>query len=107
MGGSELFKSFDGLLREKGRLAMKRQELAKIERMLVENLSRALSGIGYRVVPASGKAPRIPTTRLPARKRLRCPRCERRFSHPLPMARHLAATHGPRKTSRKPKMTTK
>jgi hypothetical protein len=26
---------------------------------------------------------------------LRCPHCDRRFTHPLPMSRHIAASHKP------------
>ena len=104
---STLVKALDGLLREKGRLATKTQELAKAERTVVEHLSRALSGIGYRVVPSTGDGVPFKKHGRMARKRLRCPECDRRFSHPLPMARHLVATHGRRKTSRKPKTTKK
>jgi uncharacterized C2H2 Zn-finger protein len=28
------------------------------------------------------------------RKRLKCPKCDRRFAHPLPLARHVSASHG-------------
>jgi uncharacterized C2H2 Zn-finger protein len=34
----------------------------------------------------------------PRRKRLKCPRCNRRFSHRLPMARHVSAMHRSKKT---------
>ena len=54
-----LFKSFDGLLKEKHSLSAKAHQLARNERQLVEKLSRALAGSGYRVVPVSdaGSAP--------------------------------------------------
>ena len=54
-----LFKSFDGLLKEKHSLSAKADQLARNERQLVEKLSRALAGSGYRVVPVSdaGSAP--------------------------------------------------
>ena len=48
-----LFKSFDGLLKEKHSLSAKADQLARNERQLVEKLSRALAGSGYRVVPVS------------------------------------------------------
>ena len=88
-----LFKSFDGLLKEKHSLSAKADQLARNERQLVEKLSRALAGSGYRVVPVSdaGSGPGRKTRgRM---KRLRCPKCERTFAHPLPMSRHLKATH--------------
>ena len=89
----DLFKSFDGLLREKHSLTAKANQLAKSERKLVERLSRALMGSGYRVVPVSGPV-RGAVKGRGRIKRLQCPKCERMFAHPLPMARHLKATHG-------------
>ena len=88
-----LFKSFDGLLREKHSLTTKANQLAKSERKLVEKLSRALMGSGYRVVPMAGQG-RAGGKGRGRIKRLQCPKCERMFAHPLPMARHLKATHG-------------
>ena len=91
-----LFKSFDGLLKEKHSLSAKATQLARSERQLVEKLSRALAGSGYRVVPVSdaGSAPGGPAPKTRGRiKRLQCPKCERTFAHPLPMSRHLKATH--------------
>jgi hypothetical protein len=91
-----LFKSFDGLLKEKHSLSAKADQLARNERQLVEKLSRALAGSGYRVVPVSdaGSAPGRAAGKTRGRiKRLQCPKCERTFAHPLPMSRHLKATH--------------
>ena len=107
MVGTTLARSLDGLLQERGRLATKTQELAKTERMVIERLSQGLSGIGYRVVPNTGDGLPLKKTGRMARKRLRCPTCDRRFSHPLPMARHMVATHGAKKIARKPKTTKK
>src|SRR5262245_16966265 len=90
-----LFKTFDGLLREKHSLTAKARQLAQTERRLVEKLSRALSGSGYRVVSVAGAPGSGATvTRRGRVKRLQCPKCDRTFAHPLPMARHLKATHG-------------
>jgi uncharacterized C2H2 Zn-finger protein len=91
-----LFKSFDGLLKEKHSLSAKAHQLAQSERQLVEKLSRALAGSGYRVVPisAAGSSPRRADGKARARvKPLKCPKCDRTFAHPLPMSRHLKATH--------------
>lgn len=101
-----LFKSFDGLLREKHSLTAKAQQLARTERRLVEKLSRALSSAGYRVVPVTGAVASGRAVGKRGRvKRLQCPKCERTFAHPLPMARHLKATHnvttGGKKKSRR------
>jgi uncharacterized C2H2 Zn-finger protein len=91
-----LFKSFDGLLKEKHSLTAKASQLARSERQLVEKLSRALAGSGYRVVPISdGSATTGRGVKTRGRaKRLQCPKCDRMFAHPLPMSRHLKATHG-------------
>ena len=88
-----LFKSFDGLLREKHSLSTKANQLARTERRLVEKLSRALSQSGYRVVPLGAGVASRGAVKPGRPKRLRCPKCERMFAHPLPMARHLKATH--------------
>ena len=90
-----LFKSFDGLLKEKHSLSAKVHQLARNERQLVEKLSRALAGSGYRVVPvADAGSPGRAEGKMGAPvKRLQCAKCERTFAHPLPMARHLKATH--------------
>jgi len=101
MVASTLSKSLDGLFRAKGRLATKTHALAKTERTVIEQLSRALSGIGYRVVPNTGDGFPLHKNGRMARKRLRCPKCDRRFSHPLPMARHMVATHGAKKASKR------
>ncbi len=100
-----LFKSFDVILRQKNSLATKANQLAQTERDLVDKLSRALSSAGYRVVPLSAGTP---GSRRGAAKKtsgkpktLRCPHCERMFAHPLPMARHIKATHVAKRAARK------
>ena len=92
-----LFKSFDAILRQKNSLTTKASQLAQTERDLVDKLSRALSTAGYRVVPLSdGVGSRRSAGRKGTGKpkTLRCPHCDRMFAHPLPMARHVKATHG-------------
>ena len=99
---NKISKSLEVLLREKHSLSTRARKVARTERRLIDNLSRALSGVGYRLVPVagsrSGGAAQNGTTSI---KRLRCPKCERRFAHPLPMARHLSATHGIKKGAAK------
>jgi uncharacterized C2H2 Zn-finger protein len=90
------------LAREKQGLRHRGRMVAKTERRLVEDLGRLLPTIGYRLVPlraAQLKGMSVNGTRRP--KRLQCPRCDRRFAHPLPLARHLSATHGAKKGERK------
>ena len=85
-------------LREQG------QRLADTERRLMQTVGRLLTRAGYRVLPVpgpDGRAGARTIPRRPAPKRLSCPKCDRRFSHPLPMARHMSATHGVKKTAKK------
>jgi hypothetical protein len=74
------------------------------ERDLIASLNRVLPDMGYRVVPTAPDAaasmgspgrsrrggPRRAGT---APKNLVCAQCGRRFSHPLHLGRHTAATH--------------
>ena len=93
-----LVTSLKRLAREKAGLRHKGQLVAKTERRLVEDLGRLLPTIGYRLVAFGAAAPRGVTVDGPRRvKHLPCPKCDRRFAHPLPLARHLSATHGIKK----------
>lgn len=102
---NQLFKSLDVLLRQKHSLTAKAHQLERTERRLIDKLSGTLAGVGYRVVPLAAGAPAASRSgaRPVARsiKRLRCPECDRTFAHPLPMARHLKATHHSRKSAKK------
>ena len=94
--------SLKRLAREKQGLRHKGRLVAKTERRLVEDLGRLLPTIGYRLVPLTAarlKGMAADGVRRP--KRLLCPKCDRRFAHPLPLARHLSATHGAKKADRK------
>jgi len=102
-----LVTSLKRLAREKQGLRHRGQLVAKTERRLVEDLGHLLPTIGYRLVPLSqAKMAGSMANGSRRMKRLKCPKCDRRFAHPLPMARHLKATHGPkrgvRKASKKP-----
>lgn len=80
---------------------------------MMADLSEALAPLGYTVTPMSTlsveEAPRGPRRRTKraavpeGRKALKCPRCPRRFAHPLPMSRHLVATHGQRRARWRPR----
>jgi len=88
---------------DKHGLQEKEQQLAGVEKRLIQTVSRLLTRVGYRVVPLNGHGVRSGTHAVPRRlapKRLTCPKCDRRFAHPLPMARHMSATHGIKKTAR-------
>jgi len=97
-----LVTSLRRLAREKQGLRHRGQIVAKTERRLVEDLGHLLPTIGYRLVPLSGvKMGGAMANGSRRAKRLKCPKCDRRFAHPLPMARHLAATHGAKKAARR------
>ena len=51
-----------------------------------------------KLLPAMDGTSRRSTS--PEAKRLRCPRCDRRFALPMNLGRHLSATHN-RKSSKK------
>jgi hypothetical protein len=90
------------LVRERETLRENERQLAKREQQMLDSLRQLLPKIGYKLVPAAG-AGRSATRRLgPGKpKRIPCPRCDRMFAHPLPLARHMSATHGVKGTSRK------
>ena len=95
MLGQLLSKSLADLQRAKLDLAKRARRQATTERRIVERLGRALAGVGYRLEPLTVAAAGRPRDGAGRRRRrvLRCPHCDRRFSHPLPMARHIAASH--------------
>jgi uncharacterized C2H2 Zn-finger protein len=97
-----LVTSLKRLAREKEGLRHKGQLVAKTERRLIEDLGRLLPTVGYRLVPvAAGKLRGMSSDGTRRVKRLQCPKCDRRFAHPLPLARHLSATHGIKKGAAK------
>lgn len=103
-----LVASLKKLAREKRGISEKEREVAHAERRVIDYIGRLLSGAGYRLVPVGGDHPKAArpaiTTHRARAKRLRCPKCDRRFAHPLPMARHMSATHGTKQTARKAPM---
>jgi uncharacterized C2H2 Zn-finger protein len=114
-----LLRSLGMLVEEKRRLVGREKQLAKAEQRLIAGLTRSLSGLGYRVLPVTGQEGQARAERSTRavqaharghkrarRKTLQCPKCDRRFSHPLPMARHMSATHEVKKPTRKAKPQT-
>lgn len=75
-----------------------KQTLRKKEKSLIDQLNRALRGIGYQVVPAAAPAGRAGTRRARGRRAgprtLPCPHCPRKFAQPANLGRHISATHG-------------
>ena len=93
------------LAQRKVALQEKERQLGRKEQQVMETLGKLLPRIGYRLVPTAGEGDVVtqsngaPKTRK--RKRITCPKCDRRFAHPLPLARHMSATHGIKKGAKK------
>ncbi len=97
-----LVTSLKRLAREKEGLRHRGQLVAKTERRLIEDLGRLLPTVGYRLVPlGAGKLKGLTADGRRRVKNVLCPKCDRRFAHPLPLARHLSATHGIKKGAAK------
>jgi uncharacterized C2H2 Zn-finger protein len=95
-----LVKSLSSLVRERQNLQRKGQQLAQRQHQLVKGLGRLLQGIGYQLTPISGgkaQAPQSNGAVKVKRRHLKCPKCDRRFAHPLPLSRHVSASHGLKK----------
>src|SRR5262245_16008118 len=93
-----LISSLKKLARDKHALEERARQVAAVERRLITNWSLVLARVGYRLLPvggdrlqASGRKTRQGRARV---RRLRCPKCDRRFAYALHMARHMSATHG-------------
>ena len=90
--------SLKKLARDKRGLEEKARRVGTVERRLIDHWDRVLASAGYRLVPVRDDhlkvSVRTTTTGRARVKRFRCPKCDRRFAHPLPMARHMSATHG-------------
>jgi len=99
-----LVKSLGSLVRERRTLQRKGQQLAQRQHQLVKGLGRLLQGIGYQLTPIrGGKAQSTESNgavKVGRRKHLKCPKCDRRFAHPLPLSRHVSATHGMKQRKR-------
>jgi uncharacterized C2H2 Zn-finger protein len=99
---AKVFTSLKKLAHERERLRDRERKIVAVERGQVRRLDRLLSSLGYRIVPDhTGRTAISLTPKRARRKTLKCPKCDRRFSHPLPMARHMTATHEARRRARK------
>jgi uncharacterized C2H2 Zn-finger protein len=105
-----LVASLKKLARDKRRLKEMGRAVARAEQQVIDRLGRTLAGVGYRFLPIGGDHQQaggsVPVTTRARVKRFRCPTCGRRFPHPLPMARHMSATHGTKRRARKARMKT-
>jgi uncharacterized C2H2 Zn-finger protein len=85
-------------------LQRKEQHLAQRQRHLIKGLGQVLHSIGYQLTPVGNvKGPTTSATgiiKAPGRKHLKCPKCDRRFAHRLPLARHVSASHRATKQKR-------
>jgi uncharacterized C2H2 Zn-finger protein len=67
------------------------------QQQLIKDLDQLLRGIGYQLKPmVNGKGLAISSNgaiKTQARKHIKCPKCDRRFAHRLPLARHVSASH--------------
>ena len=96
--------SLGSLVRERKALQRKEQQLAQRQQQLIKDLDRLLRGIGYQLKPLGNSKGRATSSnglnKTQARKHLKCPKCDRRFAHRLPLARHVSAAHRPKKQKR-------
>jgi len=99
-----LVKSLGSLVQERKALQRKEQQLAQRQQQLIKDLDQLLRGIGYQLKPlGNGKGLATSSNgaiKPQARKHLKCPKCDRRFAHRLPLARHVSASHRPEKHKR-------
>jgi uncharacterized C2H2 Zn-finger protein len=103
-----LVKSLGSLVQERKALQRKEQQLAQRQQQLIKDLDKLLRGVGYQLKPVeNGNGPTTSTSgviKTQGRKHLKCPKCDRRFAHRLPLARHVSASHRPKKQKRAGKL---
>jgi len=106
-----LVKSLGSLVQERKALQRKEQQLAQRQLQLIKEVGQLLRGVGYQLKPLGNvKGPTTSASgviKTPGRKHLKCPKCDRRFAHRLPLARHVSASHHPKKQKRAGKMSKK
>jgi uncharacterized C2H2 Zn-finger protein len=100
--GKTTLESLTRIARAQRNLGNQAKQLAEVERRTVGEVRGLLAKIGYDLVAMDdrGSAKRQ-TPRRHARgilpKILKCPKCDRRFSLQMHVARHLSAMHKPEK----------
>jgi hypothetical protein len=92
---TEALAAFRRITKQRQALKSMERRLADREHELVADIGRALSDLGYRLMPLEEDKT---TRRRAARKSvvrhdLQCPKCDRRFSFVMHVARHMSAMH--------------
>jgi uncharacterized C2H2 Zn-finger protein len=103
------FASLTQLAGQRQRLQLKERELLTAERRVLGRVDRLLAQLGYRLITGNGPTPRARAVSRPKKelpKTLRCPKCDRRFSRQMHVARHMSAMHGGQKKAKRRRPTT-
>jgi uncharacterized C2H2 Zn-finger protein len=99
-----LVKSLGSLVQERKALQRKEQQLAQRQLQLIKEVGQLLRGVGYQLKPLGNvKGPTTSSSgvsKTQGRKHLKCAKCDRRFAHRLPLARHMSASHRPKRQKR-------
>jgi uncharacterized C2H2 Zn-finger protein len=103
------FASLTQLAGQRQRLQLKERELLVAERQVLRRVDRLLAQLGYRLIAGNRPTPRAravsrPKQELP--KTLPCPKCDRRFSRQMHVARHMSAMHGGQEKAKRRRPTT-
>jgi hypothetical protein len=101
---ARLLASLGQLIKARLTHTAKEQKLAGQERRLIQEMGRVLLKIGYRLVSVNVRANTrggAPAKRSALPRTLKCPKCDRRFSLQMHVARHLSAMHGTKGTGRR------
>jgi uncharacterized C2H2 Zn-finger protein len=97
------FVSLTRLARQRQRLHVKERELLAAERRVLRQVDRLLAQLGYRLIAGNGptsKARAVGERKQELPKTLRCPKCDRRFSRQMHVARHMSAMHKGQKSQK-------
>ena len=98
-----ILRSLHMLTKKRRSLKAMERRLAEGERKVMDGLSRVLSDSGYRVVAVNGQSTKVVGAtgrrRRLSRQNLKCPKCGRRFSFTMHLARHINAMHTRKKRS--------
>jgi uncharacterized C2H2 Zn-finger protein len=103
------FASLIQLAGERKRLQLKERKLLAAERRVLGRVDRLLAQFGYRLIAGNGPTPRAQAVSTPKKelpKTLPCPKCDRRFSRQMHVARHMSAMHGGQKKAKRRRPTT-
>ena len=98
-----LVQSLGSLVQERKALRRKEQQLAQRQLQLIKEVGQLLRGVGYQLKPwgnVKGTTSASGVIKTQGRKHFKCPKCDRRFAHRLPLARHVSASHPPKKQKR-------